>query len=84
MIVDLTVREIIDLAEYAGITIDKAKLPDEHEMETVVCLTHCHPGGLKNDEGVTEHFNLVMYFEDCPEEGVIPLGEPIEKPATVK
>lgn len=44
-----------------------------------MCLAKCHSDGLKNDEGVIEHFSVVMYFEDCPEEGVIPLGEPIAK-----
>ena len=78
MIVDLTVKEIKDLAEYSGLSIDETKLPDEDEMETVVCIAHCHPKGLKNDGGVIEHYRLVMYFEDCPEEGVIPLGDAVE------
>ena len=82
MIVDLTVREIMDLAEYSGFDIDKSNLPSDDDMETVVCLAKCNPEGLKNDEGVIEHFGLVMYFEDCPEEGVIPLGYPIQKAPT--
>ena len=78
MIIDLTLREIMDLAEYSGFEIDKSKLPSEDEMETVVCIDRCHPGGLEDDDGNVEHFNLVMYFDVCPEEGVIPLGNPIE------
>ncbi len=77
MIIDLTVREILDLAKFSGIVVDETKLPNEEEMETVVCITSCHKDGLANDDGVIEHFNLVMYFEECPEEGVIPLGDPI-------
>lgn len=79
MIVDLTVREIMDLAEFSGLVLDKTKLPSDDDMETVVCLAKCHQDGLENDAGVVEHFNLVMYLDDCPEEGVIPLGNPIEK-----
>lgn len=79
MIIDLTVREVMDLAEASGLELNKTRLPDDHEMETVVCLAKCHPEGLANDDGVTEHFSLVMYFEDCPEEGVIPLGSPLER-----
>lgn len=79
MIIDLTVREIMDLAEASGLAIDKTKLPSEDELEAVMCLARCHPGGLKDDDGVIEHYSLVMYCEDCPEEGVIPLGNPITK-----
>lgn len=81
MIVDLTVREIRDLAEATGLlTIAEAESAmDEADLETVICLTKCHPDGLENDDGKNEHYGLVMYFECCPEEGVIPLGKPIEK-----
>lgn len=78
-VLDLTVREILDLANFSGIEIDKSKLPSDDELDTVVCIAKCHPEGLENDEGVIEHYNLVMYFEDCPEEGIIPLGNPIVK-----
>ena len=79
MIVDLTVKEIRDLAEATGLLtiVEPEEDMDKDDLETVICLANCHPDGLKNDEGVTEHYSLVMYFEDCPEEGVMPLGDPI-------
>lgn len=77
MIVDLTLREIKDLAEFSGFEIDESKSPKGDDLDAVVCIAKCHPDGLENDNGETERFNLVMYFEDCPEEGVIPLGDPI-------
>ena len=55
------------------------KLPSEDDMQDVVCITKCHPDGLENDEGKVEHYHYVMYFDICPEEGVIPLGDPINK-----
>ncbi|SEQ48625.1 hypothetical protein SAMN03080615_01642 [Amphritea atlantica] len=70
---------IIDLALYSGVDVDVSGV-DDAELETVVCLADCHPEGLENDDGVIEHFNLVMYFEECPEEGVIPLGNPLDSP----
>lgn len=79
MIIDLTVREIIDLAVFSGIEIDESKIPAGDELDEVVCIANCHPAGLENDDGVIEHYNFVMYFEQCPEEGVIPLGNPIKK-----
>lgn len=79
MIIDLTLEEIKDLAEHAGFTIDQSKPPENNEMDYVVCITNCHPEGLANDDGKIEHFNYVMYFECCPEEGVIPLGNPLVK-----
>lgn len=78
MIIDLTVREIKDLAEATGLlTVKETELSDD-VLDTIVCLARCHPDGLENDNGVKEHFSLVMYFESCPEEGVTPLGPPIE------
>lgn len=79
MIIDLTLQEIIDLAEFSGLTLDKSLLPDPEDLDQVICITRCHKDGLADDDGQIQHFNYVMYFEDCPEEGVIPLGMPIEK-----
>lgn len=78
MIIDLTLEEIIDLAIHSGIEIPKENIPSD-DLDQVICITKCHPKGLKDDEGNIEHYKLVMYFEDCPEEGVIPLGKPIQK-----
>ena len=78
MNISLTVREIMDLAKYSGIDLDENNASDIDEMETIVCLCSCHPDGVKNEDGSIEHFNFVIYFEDYPEEGVIPLGNPIK------
>jgi len=76
MIIDLTVAEIADLAVGAGLQLDPHVPLDQCDPDAVVCITSCPDEGVGGDNGTIEHYNLVMYFESCPEEGVIPLGEP--------
>lgn len=70
----LTVREIIDLAKYVGIEIIGTPMPDQ--LEDVVCVMPANPEGMENDDGEIEYYHLIAYFEDYPEKGVCPLGEP--------
>ncbi len=79
MVLDLTIEEIKDLAEFSGLTIDPKSIPSDDEMEEIVCIANCPKEGLENEDGEIEHFNYVMYLEQCPEEGCIPLGKPKEK-----
>jgi hypothetical protein len=74
----MTILEVKDLAEACGLSVDVGGM-DESDLEATVCVAHCHPDGLKDDDGKVDHCNYVMYFEDCPEEGVIPIGDPIRK-----
>ena len=76
MIIDLTVAEIIDLAVGAGLQLDPNIPTERYDPDVVVCITKCPAEGVTDDDGTVEHYDLIMYFEDCPEETVIPLGDP--------
>lgn len=73
--VTLTVREIADLARFAGLELDETKLPNEHEGEDEITITDCPPGGLADeDEEVFSYFRKIAYFSEYPEEGAMGLG----------
>lgn len=60
---NLTIKEIGDLAEWAGFKIDKGKLPDEYDMDTEITI-----------EYFGENLQPIAYFTEYPDEGVYPLG----------
>lgn len=73
--ITLTAKEIKELAELAGWVVgDTCSSLDDSEEYTII---DCPESGVKNDDGVIEHFRYVAYCEECPEEGVMPLGEPL-------
>jgi hypothetical protein len=70
--VTLTGKEIRELAEFAGLEIVEHNYVDEYETEITV---ETPSGFLLNDDGVEEHYRLIAYFTEEPEEGAIGLGD---------
>jgi hypothetical protein len=70
--VTLTGKEICELAEFAGLQIVWHNYADEYEAEITV---ETPSGFLLNDDGVEEHYRLIAYFTEEPEEGAIGLGD---------
>lgn len=75
----LTIEEIRDLAEYAGILVTPARQEDkEDERETEIAIAGWPEKGVWDEEQtcqVPPHKHLA-YFEEYPEEGCVPLGSP--------
>jgi hypothetical protein len=69
----LTFEEIRDLALFCGMQVKHAL--DEDEKETEVAITKCPEQGIKNeDDGSVIRCKHIAYYEEYPEEGVVPLG----------
>ena len=82
--ITLTVLQILELAEFAGIPVSGVAL-DEFEKVTEIVICDCPPEGITNEgePGDTEsvsHYEFIAYCADCPEEGCIGLGPEIAKP----
>lgn len=70
--VTLTGKEIREIAELAGLQFVEHDYTDEYET----AITIDTPSGfLLNDDGVEEHYRLIAYFTEYPEEGAIGLGD---------
>lgn len=67
----LTGKEISELAGFAGLQIVEHNYADEYETEITV---ETPSGFLLNDDGVEEHYRLIAYHTEYPEEGAIGLG----------
>lgn len=74
--ITLTVREIKDLAEFAGLVLNSTFPPDADELETEISIT-VEPMECTDDSGKAERFAHVAHFSEYPEEGCMPLGEPL-------
>lgn len=77
----LTVREIYDLACFAGFTINHSKMfmPSEDEMETEITAVDCPASGVLDEDGVSRrYYTKIAYYTEYPEEGVVGLGEEIK------
>ena len=77
----LTVREIYDLACFAGFTINHSKIfmPSEDEMETEITVVDCPVRGVLDDDGVShKHYTKIAYYTEYPEEGAVGLGDEIK------
>lgn len=72
--VTLTGKEIRELAEFAGLQVVEHNYVDEYETEITV---ETPSGFLLNDDGVEEHYSLIAYLTEYPEEGAIGLGDAI-------
>ncbi len=71
--ITLTVREIADLATFAGLEVGD---PSEFEMLQELTITTCpHAGLLDEDDGSVSHYHWVAYMTEYPEEGATGLGE---------
>ncbi len=72
--VALTINQIQELAEFAGLTIStRPSSLDDMEAEITVMDS---PKGHEviEDNGSRERYNRIAYYSDYPEEGVMPLG----------
>ncbi len=74
----LTVAEIKDLAECAGLVLKEDCLPDADELETEITIIPCPESGVLDDDGRPTHFAHVAYFAEYPDEGSYPLGNEIQ------
>ena len=75
--ITLTVREIADLAMFAGLLRKTECVVDDDELETEISIT-TEPGLCTDDDGKSERYAHVAHFTELPDEGCMPLGVPIE------
>ena len=71
----LTVAEIKDLAECAGLVLHTRFLPDADSLETEITIIDCPKDGVLDDDGKPTHYAHIAYVTDYPDEGSFPLGE---------
>lgn len=76
----LTVAEIKDLAECAGLVLDKGVSYDADEPETEIVVMECPKAGVRDDDGKPTHYAHIAYFAEYPEEGNYPLGDEVREP----
>ena len=77
--ITLTVQQIKDLAEFAGLTLHSRFEPDEFLMQSEITIADCPPEGIRNDGEESDpdsvsHYDYIAYCTDYPEEGCIGLG----------
>lgn len=70
----LTVAEIKDLAECAGLVLNQKSMPDADELEVEIVVMKCPKEGVRGDDGKPTHYAHIAYFSDYPDEGSLPLG----------
>lgn len=76
--VTLTGKEIREIAEFAGLQFVEHDYQDEYETE--ITVEACPSKGVLNDDNVAEHYRLIAFLTEYPEEGCLPLGEKIDAP----
>ena len=74
--ITLTAMEIKDLAEACGFTINKESIDDEI-LEQELTITECPDSGIIDDDNSVIFHRHIVYYSEYPEEGCIPIGEPI-------
>lgn len=72
--VTLTIDQIKDLAEMAGLQVAGEITDDDRETE--ITVETCSAKGV-DDDGTTRHYRHVAYYEEYIDEGVTPLGPEI-------
>ena len=77
--VTLTGKEIREIAELAGLQFVEHDYTDEYETE--IAIESCPDKGILNDDNAPEHYRLIAFLNEYPEEGCIGLGEKIEATA---
>lgn len=70
----LTIAEIMDLAQCAGLVLKEGCEPDADELQTEIVVMEGPKHGVRDDDGKTTHYAHVAYFDEYPEEGCFPLG----------
>lgn len=76
--ITLTVAEIKDLAECAGIALAKDVAYDADELATEIVVMECPKQGVLDDDGKNTHYAHIAFFDEYPEEGTYPLGDGLE------
>ena len=69
----LSVKQIVELAEFAGVYIDRYKLSKD-EMETPIAIMKC-PEGMKWEDEPNAVYEYAAYYDEYPQEGIVPLGD---------
>lgn len=73
----LTAKEIKNLAEFAGLNVNYGGMTPE-EAETEFTIQDCPKDGVSCDGGKPQKYSgSVAWISDYPEEGCMPLGDPI-------
>lgn len=67
----LTIKEIRYLAIFCGFLVNDYDKDEDYE----ITIEPCPEIGV-SDDGEIIHTRYIAYFEDYPEEGVFPLGDP--------
>ncbi len=74
MALTLTVEQIKDLAEFAGLTLNSRFGLSEDELASEITIDTALPDGVVMDNGDKKKFSHVAWFADYPDEGCCPLG----------
>ena len=69
----LSVKEILDLAEFAGLSIDREKI-NSYEMETPIAIMKC-PESMRWEDEPNTVYEYAAFYEEYPQEGQMPLGD---------
>ena len=72
----LTGREIKDLAEYVGFTIDENSIDDDY-LEGEFWIGKCPEKGVQDDDGTVHHYDHIVTCDGCDGNECMPLGEPL-------
>lgn len=77
--ITLTVKEIEDLAKFAGLSIQDNTNPEEDEYEADITIADWPDNGVLDDSNkeMRPH-RFIAYLTDYPAEGCFPLGSPTE------
>lgn len=71
----LTVAEIKDPAECAGLVLKEGCLPDADELESEITIIKCPAEGVRDDDNRPTHYAYIAYHTEYPDEGSYPLGK---------
>lgn len=71
----LTIKEIKDLAEFAGLIIGNEGKSDLDDDDAEITIEDCPAAGLEDEDGKFTHSRKIAYFTGYPEEGAFNLGE---------
>lgn len=87
MSVTLTMREIISLVEFTGLSTINCEGISEDELETLFTVALCPAEGVHNDgepadPNSVSHYKHIAFCTEYPEEGCVGLGDELAtKPA---
>lgn len=81
----LTIHEIKDLAEFAGLRVAPVSKRDLPDMDAELTVSPCPETGIQCSEGGWHpRYRYVAIYTDYPEEGCHPLGPRIREEPTVE